>query len=95
MCESQIVLVPHLGDQILNAKLLVEELRVEVKVEREENGWISKESLNKGIKLVMDEGSEVGEIVKHNHASWKEALGRGFMSNCVDGFVQNLRGFSK
>ncbi|KAK4580987.1 hypothetical protein RGQ29_024589 [Quercus rubra] len=44
LSDCQIVCVPYLGDQILNARLMVEELKVAVEVERKDNGWISKES---------------------------------------------------
>ncbi|GAB4846498.1 UDP-glycosyltransferase, partial [Ancistrocladus abbreviatus] len=72
--DSQIVLVPQLGDQILNTRLMAGELKVAVEVEREENGWVSKENLCKAIKTVMDKESEMGNLVKKNHAKWKEIL---------------------
>lgn len=91
MSDNQIVLVPHLGDQILNSKLLAEELKVAVEVEREENRWFSKESLSKAIKSVMDYDSEVGNMVRENHAKWRDLLGKpGFISGYMDRFVQNL-----
>lgn len=93
MSDCQIVLVPHLGDQILNTRLLAEELKVAVEVEREENGWFSKESLCKAIKCVMDKESEVGNVVRRNHAKWKGTLvSPGFVSGYIDKFVQNMRG---
>ncbi|XP_009339314.2 UDP-glycosyltransferase 79B6-like [Pyrus x bretschneideri] len=92
MSDKQIVLVPHLGDQILNTKLLVKKLEVAVEVGREESGWFSKESLSKAVKSVMDEESEVGVMVKKNHAKWMEALTTpGFMSGYIDRFVQKLK----
>ena len=91
MSDPQIVLVPELFDQIFNARLLAEELKVAVVVEKEENGWVSKESLCKAIKSVMDEEGEVGCLVKKNHAKWKETLmSQGFMSNYIDNFVRQL-----
>ncbi|BFG29130.1 hypothetical protein CerSpe_154040 [Prunus speciosa] len=63
--DNQIVLVPDLSDQILNTKILVKELKVAVEVEREENGWFSKESLSKAITTVMDKDNEVGVMVKN------------------------------
>ncbi|KAK7313092.1 hypothetical protein VNO77_37490 [Canavalia gladiata] len=96
MSDKQIVLVPHLGDQVLNTKLLVEELEVAVEVEREENGWVSKESLSKAIKLVMDERSKVGAKVRKNHIKWKEIGGSpGLMDGYIDRFVQDLQDFPK
>ncbi|PON39004.1 UDP-glucuronosyl/UDP-glucosyltransferase [Parasponia andersonii] len=91
MTDNQIVLVPHLGDQILNTKLLAGELKVAVEVEREENRWFSKESLSKAIKSVMDEDSEVGIMVRNNHATWRHLFRKpGFISSYIDRFVHNL-----
>ncbi|KAJ8556061.1 hypothetical protein K7X08_022819 [Anisodus acutangulus] len=91
MSECQVVLVPNLGDQILNTRLLANELKVAVEVERDENGWFTKENLCKTIKSVMDEGSELGQLVKKNHVKWKETLTRpGFMSGYIDEFMNNL-----
>ncbi|XP_061361252.1 UDP-glycosyltransferase 79B3-like [Gastrolobium bilobum] len=96
MSDKQIVLVPFLGDQILNTKLLVEELEVAVEVERGENGWVSKESLCKAIKLVMDEGSDVGATLKKNHTKWKETKGSPkLMNGYIDRFIQDLQELPK
>ncbi|KAL9236442.1 hypothetical protein vseg_011114 [Gypsophila vaccaria] len=90
--KSQIVLVPQLGDQILNTRLMAGELKVAVEVERKENGWVSKESLCNSIKLVMDENSELGYLVKKNHAKWRDILiSQGFMSEYIDNFVKDLQ----
>lgn len=92
MSDCQIVLVPHLGDQILNTRLLADELKVAVEVEREENGWFSKENLSKSIKSVMDKNSEFGCMLKKNHAKWKDVLvSPGLMSGYIDRFVQNMQ----
>ncbi|PQM35995.1 UDP-glycosyltransferase 79B6-like [Prunus yedoensis var. nudiflora] len=92
LSDNQIVLVPHLTDQILNTKILVKELKIAVEVEREENGWFSKESLSKAITTVMDKDNEVGFMVKKNHAKWRETLSTpGFMDGYIDSFVQKLR----
>ena len=91
MSNYQIVLVPHLGDQILNTRLLVEEMKVAMELEREDCGWFSRKSLSKSIKYVMDKDNEVGVMVK-NHAKWKEILASlDFMSGYMDKFVQNLQ----
>lgn len=91
MSDSQLVLVPHLGDQILNARILGEELKVGVEIKRDENGWLSKENLCNAIKCVMEEESDVGGLIKKNHAKWKETLGRpGFMSDYIDKFIEDL-----
>ncbi|GMN54458.1 hypothetical protein TIFTF001_023581 [Ficus carica] len=91
LSDNQIVLIPHLGDQILNTKLLARELKVAVEVEKEENGWFSKESLGKAIKSVVEKDSEVGIQVRKNHEKWRELLGKkGFMCGYIDEFVKNL-----
>ncbi|GMY19378.1 UDP-glycosyltransferase 79B9-like [Fagus crenata] len=91
--DCQIVCVPHLGDQILNARLIVEELKVAVEVEREDNGWISKERLSEAIISVMDKDSEVGGLLKYNHAKLKEALtSEGVQERYLDTFIENLHG---
>ncbi|KAL6314517.1 hypothetical protein AAG906_026853 [Vitis piasezkii] len=90
--DPQIVLVPELPDQILNTRLLAEVLKVAVEIEKEENGWFSKESLCRAIRSVMDEESEVGGLVRKNHAKWKETLtSQGFMSNYIDNFAHQLQ----
>ncbi|XP_023891215.2 UDP-glycosyltransferase 79B9 [Quercus suber] len=73
LSNCQIVCVPYLlSDHILSARLMVEELNVAVEVEREDNGWISKESLSHSIISVMDKDSEVARFMKYNHAKLKE-----------------------
>ncbi|KAH7544090.1 hypothetical protein ACOSP7_030921 [Xanthoceras sorbifolium] len=92
MNNCQIVLVPHLADQILNTRLMAGDLKVAVEVEREENGWFSKESLCKAIKSVMDKDSEVGTMIQKNHSKSKETLvNPGFLSGYIDKFVQDLQ----
>ncbi|KAI5571275.1 hypothetical protein BDE02_11G082600 [Populus trichocarpa] len=92
MSDCQIVLVPHLGDQILNTRLMAEELKVAVEVERDEKGWFTKENLSNAIKCVMDKDSEVGSMIKKNHTEWRKLLrSEGFMSSYSDKFFQNMR----
>ncbi|KAJ0102438.1 hypothetical protein Patl1_04744 [Pistacia atlantica] len=92
MNDCQIVLVPYLGDQILNTRLMAEELKVGVEVEREENGWFSKESLCKAVKTVMEKDSEVGNLVRKNHAKWKESLvNPGIMNGYIDKFAKDIQ----
>ncbi|CAL0310169.1 unnamed protein product [Lupinus luteus] len=96
MSDKQIVLIPHLGDQLLNTKLLVEELEVAVEVKKGENNWVSKESLSESIKLVMDKDSEVGHRLKKNHKKWMDVLAKpGLMDGYIDSFVQSLQQLMK
>ena len=91
--HPQIVLLPEYADHIFTARLLAEELKVAVEVEKEEYGLFSKERLCAAIKTVMDEESARGALVKKNHAKWKETLvSPRFMSNYIDNFVAQLLG---
>ncbi|XP_021747954.1 anthocyanidin 3-O-glucoside 2'''-O-xylosyltransferase-like [Chenopodium quinoa] len=94
LSENQIVLIPQLEDQVLNTKIMVEELKVAVEVEKGEDGsWVSKESFCNAIKCVMDDGSEIGGLIKKNHMLWRQILGDPkFMSGYIDKFIKDLQG---
>ncbi|XP_028071600.1 UDP-glycosyltransferase 79B3-like [Camellia sinensis] len=95
LSNAQIVLVPHLCDQILNTRLMAEELKVAVEVARDENGWFLKESLCESICSVMDKDNEMGKLVKKNHLKWKETLtSQGFMTDNIDRFEKQLHELS-
>uniref|UniRef100_A0A1J3FUV1 UDP-glycosyltransferase 79B5 n=1 Tax=Noccaea caerulescens TaxID=107243 RepID=A0A1J3FUV1_NOCCA len=72
--DCQIVFIPLLADQALTTRLMTEEFEVSVKVEREDSGWFSKESLRDAVNSVMDKDSEIGNLVKRNHKKLKETL---------------------
>ncbi|CAA7049110.1 unnamed protein product [Microthlaspi erraticum] len=89
--DCQIVFVPHLGEQIFNTRLMSEELELSVEVKREDTGLFSKESLSGAIRSVMDKDSELGNLVRRNHAKWKESLvSNGLVDGYVDRFVEAL-----
>ncbi|CAN8321354.1 unnamed protein product [Cochlearia groenlandica] len=89
--DCQIVFIPQSGDQVLTTKLLCEELQVSVKVQREDSGWFSKESLRDSVKCVMDKDSEIGKLVKMNHMKLKDTLvSHGLLSGYADKFVEAL-----
>ncbi|KZV51937.1 anthocyanidin 3-O-glucoside 2'''-O-xylosyltransferase-like [Dorcoceras hygrometricum] len=91
LSDCQIVLVPWMGDQILNARLLADEIKVGVEVERDDNAWFSKEDLCSAIKSVMDQDSQLGKTIRQNHARWKETLSTpGFYDDYIDNFIKNL-----
>ncbi|KAJ0101323.1 hypothetical protein Patl1_04754 [Pistacia atlantica] len=73
LSDCQIVLIPFLSDQVLGTRLMVEELKVAIEVDRKVlDGTISKEYVSKAVKSVlMDKGSEVGNAVRSNHVKWK------------------------
>ncbi|CAN8301964.1 unnamed protein product [Cochlearia groenlandica] len=90
--DCQIVFVPHLGEQILNTRLMSEELEVSVEVDRDDQtGWFSKESLSGAVRSVMDKDSELGNLVRRNHAKWREFLvSSGLMNGYVNKFIEAL-----
>ncbi|THG13722.1 hypothetical protein TEA_013136 [Camellia sinensis var. sinensis] len=95
LSNAQIVLVPHLCDQILNTRLMAEELKVAVEITRDENGWFSKESLCESICSVMDKDNEMGKLVKKNHLKWKKTLtSQGFITDNIDRFEKQLHELS-
>ncbi|XP_074275844.1 anthocyanidin 3-O-glucoside 2'''-O-xylosyltransferase-like [Silene latifolia] len=91
MSKNQIVLIPQLGDQVVNAKILAEKLKVGVEVERGDDGWVSKECLCKAILCVMDENDDVGSLVKKNHQIWSQILrAPGFMDDYIHKFIKDI-----
>ncbi|CAH2070030.1 unnamed protein product [Thlaspi arvense] len=91
MSDCQIVLLPYLNDQVLNTRLMTEELEVSVEVQREETGWFSKENLSGAIMSVMDKDSEVGNRVRRSHAKLKEVVvSPGLLTGYTDKFVDTL-----
>ncbi|KAK7857373.1 udp-glycosyltransferase 79b30 [Quercus suber] len=90
--ECQLVLLPHAGDQIINARLMGGDLKVGVEVEKgEEDGLFTREGVCKAVKAVMDDDSEVGKEVRANHTKWREFLSsKGLENSYIDNFVQKL-----
>ncbi|XP_052208660.1 cyanidin 3-O-galactoside 2''-O-xylosyltransferase FGGT1-like isoform X2 [Diospyros lotus] len=73
--HCQLVLLPHKGDQMINARLASLTLRVGVEVERgEEDGSFTRDSVCGAVRSVMDEDSEVGQEVRGKHAKLRELL---------------------
>ncbi|KNA06116.1 hypothetical protein SOVF_184020, partial [Spinacia oleracea] len=60
--ECQLVFLPQAVDQFLNARLMSLELKVGVEVQKQENdGFFTKEAVNKAVSTVMEEGNEIGK----------------------------------
>ncbi|KNA18218.1 hypothetical protein SOVF_072870 [Spinacia oleracea] len=90
--ETQLVLLPQLPDQTLNAKLMADELKVGVKVERQQNGWVSKQGLCEAINRVMDEDSDISHVVRKNHAKYTSMLiSPDFITGYIDNFIKDLQ----
>lgn len=91
--QSQIVFLPNVADQAITARMMDGELRVGVEIERDKEGLFTKEDVCNTIKLVMDEESEIGKLVKANHTKWREfLLTEGLENSYIDEFVDYLQG---
>ncbi|XVE50159.1 hypothetical protein DITRI_Ditri01bG0139700 [Diplodiscus trichospermus] len=96
LSDCQIVLIPENSDQILNTRLMVEELKVAVEVERGKNREILKDSLSKAIKLVMDKDSEIAGQLKRNHSKLKQTVSnRDLQEQYINNFIQDLQDLIK
>ncbi|XP_010262362.1 PREDICTED: UDP-glycosyltransferase 79B30-like [Nelumbo nucifera] len=90
--KCQVVLLPHIGDQILNARMMGGDLKVGVEVEKGGDGLFTRESVCKAVKMVMDEDSEIGREVKANHKKWRDFfLTEGIESSYIQNFVHGLQ----
>ncbi|KAF3444043.1 hypothetical protein FNV43_RR13733 [Rhamnella rubrinervis] len=91
--KCQLVLLPHVGDQIFNARMMANNLKVGVEVEKgEEDGLFTRDSVCKAVKTVMEESSEVGKEVRENHAKIREMLlKKDLESSYVDNFIEKLQ----
>ncbi|KAL1805647.1 hypothetical protein ACET3Z_028715 [Daucus carota] len=91
--ECQLVLLPNVGDQFINARVMGRDLKVGVEVEKAEDGTFTKDAVCEAIQSVTDPDSEVGKEVRGNHNKFRELLlQKGFESRYIDDFVQKLQG---
>ncbi|KAL9242311.1 hypothetical protein vseg_016326 [Gypsophila vaccaria] len=93
--DCQLVFLPHRGDQFTNARLMGGALRVGVEVEKgEEDSYVTKDALCKAILTVMEPLSEVGNLVKDNHAYWRNFLtSHGLEDSYISRLVDDLQVF--
>ncbi|KAA8524298.1 hypothetical protein F0562_010721 [Nyssa sinensis] len=93
MNKCQLALLPHVGDQIIHARIMSASLKVGVEVEKgEEDGLFTKESVCKAVRTVMEEDSEVGKEVRANRAKLREFLmKKDLVSSCIDSFNEQLK----
>uniref|UniRef100_A0AAT9PYB2 Glycosyltransferase n=1 Tax=Panax notoginseng TaxID=44586 RepID=A0AAT9PYB2_9APIA len=91
--ECQLVLLPRVSDQIINARLMGRDLKVGVEVEKGEDGAFTKDTVCKAILSVIEVDSKVGKEVRENHAKFRELLLRkGLENSCIGEFIQKLHG---
>ncbi|RAL41678.1 hypothetical protein DM860_008860 [Cuscuta australis] len=90
--ECQIVLLPHVGDQVINARIMSVCMKVGVEVEKgEEDGLFSRESVCKAVRAMMDEKSEIGRDARANHDKFREFLkNKDLESKYIDSFNDKL-----
>ncbi|KAK9089053.1 hypothetical protein Scep_028135 [Stephania cephalantha] len=91
--ECGLVLVPQMGDQYVNARIVGGEWKVGVEVERrEEDGWFGSENLFRAVQVVMDGKNKVGKEIRENHKKWREYLLKdGLEGSYIDGFIKDLQ----
>ncbi|KAF5740712.1 UGTPg34 [Tripterygium wilfordii] len=90
--KCQIVLLPQIWDQIINARLMGIVLKVGVEVDRgEEDGFFTMESVYKAVRAVMDKDSEIATVVRANHAKFRELLlNKDFEPSYINDFIEML-----
>ncbi|KAL7185434.1 hypothetical protein ACSBR2_027386 [Camellia fascicularis] len=89
----QLVLLPNVGDQIINARMMSRNLKVGVEVEKGEDGLFTRESVCRAVRVVMDEESEIGKEVRENHGKMREfLLNKDLESSYIDDFNKKLHG---
>ncbi|MED6222580.1 hypothetical protein PIB30_065719 [Stylosanthes scabra] len=94
--ECQMVLLPHTGDQFINARIMSEELKVGVEVQKSEDGLFTRQAVCNAVRSVMETNSEVGQVVRKNHGKWREfLLSKGLENKYLDGLVQKLHSLLK
>ncbi|KAK7262327.1 hypothetical protein RJT34_29894 [Clitoria ternatea] len=90
--ECRLVLCPIVGDQILNARMMGNNLRVGVEVEKGEDGMYTRESVCRAVNIVMDEENETSRVVRENHSRIREMLlDKDLESSYVDNFCIRLQ----
>ncbi|KAI3988086.1 hypothetical protein MKX01_011875 [Papaver californicum] len=97
MSHCQIVLMPQLGDQFLNTRILAGDLKVGVEVERrEEDGCFTKESFSRLVKGVMDETNPIGIEIRENHNKLRETLSNKVLENSYNhNFISKIHDLMK
>ncbi|XP_062119849.1 cyanidin 3-O-galactoside 2''-O-xylosyltransferase FGGT1-like [Humulus lupulus] len=90
--ECQLVLLPNVGDQVVNARIMSGDLKVGVEVEKgNEDGLFTKEGVCKAVETVMELDGHVGKEVRANHKKWREfLLSEGLEDSYIDGFINKL-----
>ncbi|KAL2328149.1 hypothetical protein Fmac_021576 [Flemingia macrophylla] len=90
--KCQLVLLPNVGDQILNARMMGNNLEIGLEVEKDEEGKYSKETVCKAVSIVMDDENEISKKVRENHSKLRNLLlNKGLESSYIDNFCMRLQ----
>ncbi|XP_022135998.1 UDP-glycosyltransferase 79B30-like [Momordica charantia] len=91
--KCQLVMLPHISDHFFRARTLSSVLKVGVEVERgEEDGYFTRESVCKAVKIVMDEEDETGKEIRENRAKIRELLlDKDLEESYINNFIQSLQ----
>ncbi|KAE8703282.1 putative UDP-Glycosyltransferase superfamily protein [Hibiscus syriacus] len=76
LSDCQIMLIPEIFYHILNTRLMVNELKIGVEVERGKNWQVSKESLNEAIEFVMNKDNETANLLRANRVKLKQTFSK-------------------
>ncbi|KAJ7981535.1 Glycosyltransferase [Quillaja saponaria] len=95
--QCQLVLLPHEGDHIFNARLMSNNLKIGVEVEKgEEDGLFTKESVCKAVRTVMDDDNEAGREVRTNKTKLRQLLlSNNLETSYIDTFCEKLQALLK
>ncbi|KAL5063038.1 hypothetical protein RYX36_024775 [Vicia faba] len=90
--KCQLVLLPNIGDQIFNARMMSNNLKVGVEVEKGEDGLYTKDDVCKAVSIVMDDDNEISKKVKASHVKIRDMLlNKDLESSCIDNFCKKLQ----
>jgi hypothetical protein len=91
--RCQLVMLPHMIDQMITARRMANNLKVGVEIEKgEEDGLFTKGSVSKAVRSVMEVDSEVGRLVRANHGKLRDLLlSEDLQSSYIDSFSQKLK----
>ncbi|XP_059450789.1 cyanidin 3-O-galactoside 2''-O-xylosyltransferase FGGT1-like [Corylus avellana] len=92
--ECQLVMLPQTPDQIISARMMANNWKVGVEIEKGEleDGLFTKVSVSKAVRSVMEVDSEVGRLVRANHGKLRELLlSVDLQSSYIDDFSEKLK----
>ncbi|KAF7819936.1 UDP-glycosyltransferase 79B30-like [Senna tora] len=94
LSQCQLILLPNIIDQIINARMISKSLKAGVEIEKgEEDGIFTKGSVCEALRIVMDSESEVAKEIRTNHTKLRTLfLSNSFENGYIDRFCHGLHG---